>query len=169
MAQIHSVPATFLVHYFILISQINFCQNNIEYLIETQTEIEIIIMIVISSLSFLLLSIILHYSLAHENRVKITPVARTENKSLRGYSQNEDQLALNEFGEKEGFVSFPEMNITTGSIEVTFFDDEESIKFYRETSWETINGFAWYGEDGNKTSSLNLSVRKSDDGTRYAG
>lgn len=126
-------------------------------------------MIVISSLSFLLLTIILHYSLAHENRVKITPVARTENKSLRGYAQNEDKVALNESGEKEGFVSFPEMNITTGSIEVTFFDDEESIKFYRETSWETINGFAWYGEDGNKTSSLNLSVRESDDGTRYAG
>jgi hypothetical protein len=125
------------------------------------------------SFSILALSFLVPFCSATEKTAKITPVSRTENKSsLRGYaSLNDDEVSTSEYGEgeKEGIISFPEIDIATDSIEATFFGDEESFIFFKETGWDTKTGFAWYGEDFNKTSSLNLSVRNSEDGTRYAG
>jgi len=122
------------------------------------------------SLSVVLIILLAPFSFSKDATLKVTPVSQAVNKSLRGYANKDGISTGGQGGEKQGFVTLPEIDTTTEILEVQFFEDEESLTFYKKNAWDTNRGFAWYGEDVNNTSSLNLSVRwGDDDDTRIAG
>lgn len=109
---------------------------------------------------------------ADDLKIKIKPITESGNKGLRGSvsgsTLDSASSIRNEVADKVGFISLPEIQLNSESMEVQFFNDEETFTFVKALAWEKKDGFAWYGEDANKMSSLNLYVNTSK-GIRYAG
>jgi len=111
---------------------------------------------------------------ADDHLLKIKPITNSVIKGLRG-SGSVSGSTLDSAGvirsgvaDKVGLISLPEIQLNSESMDVQFFNDEETFTFVKSLARETKDGFAWYGEDAHKMSSLNLYVNTSK-GIRYAG
>jgi len=109
---------------------------------------------------------------ADDPLLKIKPITKSGIKGLRGSvsgtTLDSASATRSEVADKVGFISLPEIQLNSESMEVQFFNDEETFTFVKALASEKKDGFAWYGEDAQKMSSLNLYVNTSK-GIRYAG
>ena len=102
---------------------------------------------------------------ADDSLLKIKPITKSGCKGLRGSVSG---AIRSEVADKVGFISLPEIQLNSESMEVQFFNDEKTFTFVKALASEKKDGFAWYGEDAQQMSSLNLYVNTSK-GIRYAG